>query len=294
MTQITAVQVKALREKTGAGMMDCKKALQENGADMEAATDWLRTKGLAAAQKKAGRVAAEGLIAVRVEGKSASVIEVNSETDFVARNPEFQAFVTTAASLASAAGGDVEALRDAAYPGSGHSVGDELTRLIGTIGENLMLRRAGALSVENGVIGSYVHGTMGPGLGRIGVIVGLESNGDASALEELAKQLAMHIAATGPQAVSIGELDSNTVERERNILAEQARESGRPENIIEKIVEGRLRKFFQDIVLAEQTWVHDGETTVQKIIKQAGARLDAPVAISGFVRLALGEGVERE
>jgi elongation factor Ts len=294
MSQITASEVKALREQTGAGMMDCKKALQESDGDMEAAVDWLRTKGLAAAQKKAGRIASEGLVAVRVERTTGSLVEVNSETDFVARNDKFQAFVNAVSELSAAANGDIDALTSADYPGAGQSVEAELTSLIATIGENLTLRRTAMLSVEKGVVGAYVHSATAPGLGRIGVIVGLESAGDAAALEPLAKQIAMHIAATAPAAVSIDSLDPALVTRERNVLAEQARESGRPENIIEKMVEGRLGKFFQEAVLLEQTWVHDGESKVAKIVEEAGSTAGAPVQVAGFVRFALGEGIDKE
>ncbi|MDP6709461.1 MAG: translation elongation factor Ts [Alphaproteobacteria bacterium] len=294
MSQITASEVKALREQTGAGMMDCKKALQESDGDMEAAVDWLRTKGLAAAQKKAGRIASEGLVAVRVEGAAGSLVEVNSETDFVARNDKFQAFVNAVSELAAAANGDIDALKLADYPGAGQSVEAELTSLIATIGENLTLRRTATLSVEKGVVGAYVHSATAPGLGRIGVIVGLESAGDAAALEPLAKQIAMHIAATAPAAVSVDSLDPALVTRERNVLTEQARESGRPENIIEKMVEGRLSKFFQEAVLLEQTWVHDGESKVAKIVEEAGSTAGAPIQVAGFVRFALGEGIDKE
>jgi elongation factor Ts len=294
MTQITAGEVKTLREKTGAGMMDCKKALQESSGDMEAAVDWLRTKGLAAAQKKAGRVASDGLVALSTDGASGSLVEVNSETDFVARNDKFQAFAETVAGLVAAAGGDVQALKAIEYPGSGHSVAEELTQLIATIGENLQLRRAACLAAADGVVGTYMHGATAPGLGRIGVLVGVSSTaGDKAALEALAKQLAMHIAASAPQSVSVASLDPETVARERAVLTEQARESGRPENIVEKMVEGRLRKFYEDSVLLEQTWVHDGESRVAQVLEEAAQRLGAPVSVTEFVRFALGEGIEK-
>ncbi len=293
MSQVTATEVKALREQTGAGMMDCKKALQESDGDMEAAVDWLRTKGLAAAQKKAGRVAADGLVAARADGTTGCLVEVNSETDFVARNDKFQAFVDAVAGLAATAGGDIEALKAADYPDAGHSVEAELTDLVATIGEKLMLRRTAKLSVDTGVVGTYVHSVTAPGLGRIGVLVGLESAGDKAVLEPLAKQIAMHVAATAPESVSIDSLDPATVERERNVLTEQARESGRPEEIIEKMVEGRLGKFFQEAVLLEQTWVHDGESKVAKIVEEATTAAGAPIVVAGFVRFALGEGIEK-
>ena len=294
MTTVTAAQVKELREKTSAGMMDCKKALLENDGDMEAAVDWLRTKGLAAAQKKAGRVAAEGLVSLSAQGNKGTVVEVNSETDFVARNEQFQAFARTSAELAGKIGDDVAALNEAAYPDTGRTVAQELTHMIATIGENMSLRRVASIEVGEGIVGAYVHGQAAPGLGRIGVLVGLESAASADQLEPLAKQLAMHVAATSPQSASIDDLDSESVERERAVLAEQARESGKPEEIIQKMVEGRLRKFYQDVVLTEQIWVHDGESTVANVLQQAEKDFGTPVKLAGFVRFALGEGIERE
>ncbi|MEQ9641793.1 MAG: translation elongation factor Ts [Alphaproteobacteria bacterium] len=294
MAQITASLVKELRDKTGAGMMDCKKALTEADGDMEAAVDWLRTKGLAAAQKKSGRVAAEGLVAVATDGGRGAVVEVNSETDFVARNEQFQGFASTVAGIANETGDDVAAILAASYPGAGHSVQDELTNLVATIGENMTLRRAAALRADPGVVGAYTHAAAAPGLGRIGVLVALESSGDAAKLAELGKQVAMHIAAAAPQSVDVAALDPQSIERERAVLSEQARESGKPENIIEKMVEGRLRKFYEDVVLTEQVWVHDPDLRVSKVLEQAGKDLGAPVKITGFVRFALGEGVEKE
>lgn len=294
MTNITAALVKELRDKTGAGMMDCKKALQENAADMEAAVDWLRSKGLAAAAKKAGRVAAEGLVAIAADGTSGAVVEVNSETDFVARNEQFQAFVADIASLAKDTGGDIAALQAADYPGSGRNVADELTQLIATIGENMSLRRAAVIKVDQGVVGSYVHGAVKPGMGRIGVLVGLSSDGDSAKLAELGKQIAMHIAAAAPAAVDVDALDPATIERERSVLVEQARESGKPENIIEKMVEGRLRKFYEEVVLLQQTWVHDGEHTVAKVLEQAKQDVGAEVKVTEFARFSLGEGIEKQ
>ena len=292
MTQITAAQVKALRDQTGAGMMDCKKALAETEGDIEAATDWLRAKGLAAAQKKAGRVAAEGLIAVRVENGRGGMVEVNSETDFVARNEEFQAFVDNVGDMVNGCEGDAEALKGTDYPSTGHSVGDELTRLIGTIGENLQIRRATSVAVASGVVGSYVHSAIKPGLGRIGVLVGLESDGASGPLEALAKQVAMHVAASAPRSVDVESLPRDVVDRERAVLSEQARESGRPEEIIQKMVDGRMRKFYQDSVLLEQTWVHDAELTVAKAIAEAEKELGAEIRVAGFERFVLGDGVE--
>jgi elongation factor Ts len=294
MAEITAALVKQLREKTGAGMMDCKKALSETDGDIEGATDWLRTKGLAAAAKKAGRVAAEGLVGVAVEGSTGSVVEVNSETDFVARNDQFQDFVRNVSEIGLKAGGDIEALKAADYPGSGRSVGDELTEMIATIGENMGLRRAAALSAEGGVLASYVHSAAAPGLGKIGVLVALKSDGDAAKLEAFGKQLAMHIAATSPQSVATADLDPAVVEREREVLKEQAIESGKPPEIAEKMVEGRLRKFYEEVVLLEQTFVIDNETKISKAVEAAGKDAGAPVEVMGFVRFALGEGIERE
>ena len=295
MTQVSAAMIKELRGKTGAGMMDCKKALEESEGDIEAAVDWLRTKGLAAAAKKAGRVAAEGLVAVIAEGNKGAVVEVNSETDFVARNDQFQDFARTMSGLVQASGtGDLDALQAQAYPNSERNVGEELTHMIAPIGENMSLRRAETLSVNEGVVTSYVHSAAAPGLGRIGVLVALESSGDQGQLADLAKQVAMHVAAASPQSVSTDDLDPESVERERAVLTEQARDSGKPEEIIAKMVEGRLRKFYQDVVLTEQTWVIDGETKVAKVLEQAGKDLGAPVKVAGFVKYVLGEGIERE
>ncbi len=292
MTQITAAQVKALRDQTGAGMMDCKKALAETEGDLEAATDWLRAKGLAAAAKKAGRVAAEGLIAVRVENGRGGMVEINSETDFVARNEDFQAFVDGVADLVNGCEGDTDALKGTEYPGAGHSVEEEVTRLIGTIGENLQVRRATSVAVGSGVVGSYVHSAVKPGLGRIGVLVGLESDGAAEPLEALAKQVAMHVAASAPQSVDVASLSADVVERERAVLTEQARESGRPEEIIQKMVDGRMRKFYQDSVLLEQTWVHDGDLTVGKALEAVAKDIGAEIEVAGFERFVLGDGIE--
>lgn len=290
---ITAAQVKELRDKTGAGMMDCKKALTENGGDMEAAVDWLRTKGLAKAAKKAGRVAAEGLVAVAVEGTRAAVVEVNSETDFVARNESFQTLVRDIAKTALGAGGDRDATAAATYPGTGHSVDDQLREAIATIGENMTLRRTAGLSVENGVIASYVHNAAAPGLGKIGVLVALESTGDADALTALGKQIAMHVAASNPLAVTPEEVDPAAADRERAVYAEQARESGKPENIIEKMVEGRMRKYFEEVALMKQPFVVDPDNTVEKAVEAVSKDIGAPIAVKAFVRLAVGEGVEK-
>ncbi len=292
MTQITAGQVKELRDKTSAGMMDCKKALTETAGDFEGAVDWLRKKGLAAAATKAGRVAAEGLIGLALEGPRGALVEVNSETDFVARNEQFQDFVRTAAEQALNAGGDVDALSQAAIQG-GATVGEDLARLVGTLGENLILRRTAALSVDQGVVAGYVHNQAAPGLGKIGVLVALQSAGDAAALADLGKKLAMHVAAAAPAAVDKDGVDPSVLDREREILADQARASGKPEEIVAKMVEGRLRKYYEDVCLLEQTYVIDGETKVAKIIEQAAKDLGGEVKVMGMVRFLLGEGVER-
>jgi len=293
MAEITAALVKELRERSGAGMMDCKKALTESGGDLEGAVDWLRKKGLAAAAKKAGRVAAEGLVGMAVAANKGALVEINSETDFVARNDKFQDFVRKVAALSLDKSGDVAAIAAAAYPGTGRNVGEELTQLIATIGENMNLRRAAALSAEPGVVASYMHNAVDATLGKIGVLVALKSSGDKAKLAELGRQIAMHIAAANPQAVSVKTLDPASVERERSVLSEQARASGKPEEIIAKMVEGRLRKFYEEVVLLEQIFVIDGETKVGKVVEAAGKAAGAPIEITGFVRFALGEGIER-
>lgn len=294
MAEITAALVKELREKSGAGMMDCKKALTESGGDIEAAIDWLRTKGLAAAAKKAGRTAAEGLVGVASEGTSGAVVEVNSETDFVARNDQFRGFVSNVAKLALEANGDIEALKAMAYPGGEGTVADELTKMIATIGENMGLRRTAAFSVSDGVVATYVHNQEIPGLGKIGVLVALESSGDKDVLQAFGRQVAMHIAATNPQSLDVDSLDQSLLDREREVLMEQARASGKPEEIIGKMVEGRLRKYYEEVVLLEQVFVIDGETKVGKAVEAAGREAGAPVKLVGFSRMQLGEGIERE
>ena len=294
MAEITAALVKDLREKTGAGMMDCKKALNETAGDIEAAVDWLRKKGLSAAAKKAGRVAAEGLVGVAASGGQGAVVEINAETDFVARNDTFQALVRGTTELALNIGADLNKIKAAAFPGAGRSVADQLTHLIATIGENMSLRRALVLSVNPGVVVTYVHNQLVPGLGKIGVLVALESGAPADKLAALGKQLAMHVAAANPQSVSVADLDPKSVERERNILIEQARASGRPENIIEKMVDGRLRKFYEEVVMTEQVFVVDGETRISKVIENAAKDAGAPIKLSGFARFALGEGIQKE
>lgn len=293
MATITAALVKELRDKTGAGMMDCKKALGEADGDLDAAVDWLRKKGLAAAQKKSGRTAAEGLVGLALNGTSGAVVEVNSETDFVARNDQFQSFVAEVSKLALG-DGEVGALVNQTLPSSGKSVSDSLNDLIATIGENMTLRRSAALSVDQGVVAGYVHTAAAEGLGRIGVIVGLSSAGDTAELNALGKQIAMHIAAARPESVSVDDLDQQLVERERSVLSDQARASGKPEEIIAKMVEGRLRKFYQEVVLNEQTWVIDGENSVKKVVEAKAKELGSPISITGFVRFSLGEGVDKE
>ncbi|MQA65303.1 MAG: elongation factor Ts [Alphaproteobacteria bacterium] len=294
MAEITAALVKELREKSGAGMMDCKQALTASGGDIEAAVDWLRKKGLAAASKKAGRVAAEGLVAALTAGTTGVLVEVNSETDFVARNEDFQKFAADAARVALSVEGNYDALLKAPYPNAGKPVSDKLTDLIATIGEHLNLRRAAGLSVGSGVVVSYVHAAVAPGLGRIGVLVALESTGDTARLEELGRQLAMHVAAANPQSVDVASLDPAAVARERDVLSAQAKASGKPDDIIPKMVEGRLRKFYEDVVLTEQVFVIDGETRVSKVLENAAKSAGAPVRVAGFVRFGLGEGIERE
>lgn len=289
MADITAALVKELREASGAGMMDCKKALVENDGDIGAAQDWLRTKGLATAAKKSDRIASEGLVGVAVKGNRGAVVEVNSETDFVSRNETFQQFVKTVAELALQGDGNLEKLTAMDYPDAGHTVAEELTQLISTIGENMNIRRLGIETVDNGAISSYMHGAIAPGIGKIGVLVAT-SGSDASAADAIGKQVAMHIAATNPQSLSQDDLDPQLVEREKTFLTEQARESGKPENIIEKMIEGRIRKFYQEVCLLEQTFVIDGESKVAKAVDAAGDGL----AIASFTRFGLGEGIEKK
>jgi elongation factor Ts len=293
MADITASMVKELRDKTGAGMMDCKAALNEAGGDMEAAVDWLRAKDLSKAAKKAGRVAAEGLIGMAADAKAAALVEVNSETDFVARNDKFQEMVRTVAADALKAKGDLEKLASSKFGGGKLSVADHLKEMIGSIGENMTLRRSAHLAVKDGALGTYMHNTLAPGLGKIGVIVALESKGDVEALKNFGKQVAMHIAAANPQSIEVDSLDPALVERERAVLAEQAKESGKPAAIIEKMVEGRLRKFYEEVVLLSQAFVHDPETTVAKALADAEKEAGAPIRITGFHRFALGEGISR-
>ena len=293
MAEITAALVKELREVSGAGMMDCKKALVENNGDMDASVDWLRKKGLAAAAKKSGRVAAEGLVGVIAEGKQGALVELNCETDFVARNEQFQGFVAGVTKLALGSG-DVDVLKDQKLPGEGHSVAEKLTQLVATIGENMLLRRAAKVSVSDGVVVAYMHNSIASNLGKIGVLVGLESTGDKAKLAALGKQIAMHVAATNPQALTIDAVDPAALERERAVLAEQAKASGKPAEIIGKMVEGRLRKFYEEVVLLEQAFVMDPDSRVKQVVEKAAKELGAPVSIVGYVRMALGEGIDKE
>ncbi|WP_417689503.1 translation elongation factor Ts [Roseibium sp.] len=289
---ITAAMVKELREKSGAGMMDCKTALTESGGDMEAAVDWLRTKGLAKAAKKAGRVAAEGLVGVASNGTKAAVVELNSETDFVARNEGFQELVGKVAKIAAETDGSLEAVSAADL--GGKPVSEAITDAIATIGENMTLRRTAVLEVSSGAVASYVHGAVTDGLGKIGVLVALESSGDADKLNALGRQIAMHVAATSPLALNTEELDPTVVERERNVFIEQARESGKPDNIIEKMVEGRIRKFYEEVTLVKQAFVINPDLTVEKAVEELAKELGTDVKLTGFVRFALGEGIEKE
>jgi elongation factor Ts len=292
MANITAGMVKELREKTGAGMMDCKNALNEVEGDIEAAIDWLRKKGLAKAAKKAGRVAAEGLIGLAVSGTSGVVVEVNSETDFVARNDQFQALVRDIAKVALSAADDVEALKAAAYP-TGGTVAEAINTAVATIGEHMNLRRSKKLEVSAGVIGTYVHGSVGEGLGKIGVLVALESTGKTDELAALGRQIAMHVAAANPQALDAAGIDADVVARERAVLADKAKASGKPDNVVEKIVESGLKTYYKEVTLLEQPFVHDASKTVAQAVKESEGKVGAPVKLIGFVRFALGEGVEK-
>ena len=294
MAEITAKMVRELRERTGIGMMDCKKALVESDGVLDAAGDWLRTKGLAAAAKKSGRVASEGLVGMAIEGNTGALVEVNAETDFVARNDAFQEFVGATAVLALQSKGDLDALKNLAYPGTGRSVEEELTHQIATIGENMTLRRVSVLDIDRGAIGSYMHNTMAPSLGKIGVLVALESEADAEALAALGKQIAMHVAASKPLSVSRDTLDQLEIEKERNFLADQACESGKPEDIIEKMLEGRMRKFFEEVCLLDQTFVVDGENKVANVLETAAKEAGNPISVANFHLFVLGEGVDKK
>lgn len=293
MAEITAALVKELREVTGAGMMDCKRALNENDGDIQVSVDWLRSQGLAAAAKKSGRVASEGLVGVTASGTKGAIIELNAETDFVARNASFQNVAEAIVKIALDSNGNIEALKMAEYPGGG-TIAEQLTQQISTIGENMDLRRSAIIEVENGIVSSYMHNAMKPGLGKIGVLVALESTGDTAALDALGKQVAMHVAAANPLVLTRDDVGQAELDREKAILVEQARESGKPEEIIEKMVEGRLRKYYEEICLLEQAFVIDPDNTVGKAVDAAVAAVGAPINVKGFVRFALGDGVDKE
>lgn len=289
---ITAALVKELRDKTSAGMMDCKKALTETGGDLEAAVDWLRKKGIAKADKKAGRVAAEGLVALNLAGTKGALVEVNSETDFVSRNEEFQSAVAEIAGLAID-NTDFDSL-SAAQTATGVSVADYLVALVGKIGENMNLRRVSAQSVSKGAVAGYIHNAVTDGMGKIGVLVALESDGDAAKLNELGKKIAMHIAATNPLALNVDDLDPAVVQKERDMLSAEARESGKPENIIEKMVEGRMTKFYKESVLTTQIFVMDGERSIAQVIADEAKALGSDITLTGYSRVELGEGIEKK
>ncbi|MFM7630667.1 MAG: translation elongation factor Ts [Alphaproteobacteria bacterium] len=295
MATITAEMVRDLREKSGAGMMDCKKALTETGGDFEEAQQWLRKKGLAAAAKKSSRAAADGLVAVAVDGPRGVVLEVNAETDFVARNESFQAFVKTLAQLAlKNTIADIDTLKAQPYPGTGRTVDEELTHLIATIGEQMTLRRLTTLSVPSGSVVSYVHNELAPGLGKIGVLVALSSGAKGDALKDLGRKLAMHVAAAFPQSLAVSDLDPIAIQKERDVFSDQARASGKPESIIEKMIEGRLKKFYQEVVLLEQTFVMDNETRIADVVEAVAKTEGSPITLTAYARYQLGEGIEIE
>lgn len=293
MSEITAAKVKELREKTGAGMMDAKKALVECGGDMDTAVDFLRKKGLAKAEKKSSRTAAEGLVAVAVDGTKGAVVEVNSETDFVARNDKFQDFVKDVAKISLETAGDVEKLTSSDY-GNGKPVAEQLTDLIATIGENMTVRRTSVLEVSSGVVAEYVHNSIAPSLGKIGVLVALESEGDTDKLTALGKQIAMHVAAAFPKFLDTDSVDPEAAEREKAVLRDQAKESGKPDEIIEKMIVGRMRKYYEEVCLLEQVFVIDNETKISKLVENAKDEVGAPVKLVGFLRYQLGEGIEKK
>ncbi|MBQ9089833.1 MAG: elongation factor Ts [Alphaproteobacteria bacterium] len=292
MAEITASLVKELREKTGAGMMECKKALTETAGDLEQAIDFLRKKGLSVAEKKAGRVASQGLVGVVVDGQKGAIVELNSETDFVARNAEFQSFLSDVLTVAVAQKGDMEAIKSADM--NGKTVADTLTALIAKIGENMTLRRAGFASVENGVVVPYMHTAIVPNQGKIGVLVALESTADTAKLNEIGKKIAMHVAAAAPRFLSIADVDAETLAHEKGIYEEQAKTSGKPANIIEKMVEGRIRKFYEEVVVLEQAFIMDPDKKVKDIIADAAKELGTPVELKSFIRFGLGEGIEKK
>ena len=295
MSEVTATLVKELREKTGAGMMDCKNALVETNGNIEESIDWLRKKGISGAEKKSARVAADGVVTVSVNSDAAALVEINSETDFVSRNPDFQNFAKNVSEIALTNGASIEDLKKAKYLDSEKNVEETLTDLIGLIGENIVLRRTHRLTnTNNNIFSSYIHGQINEGLGKIGVILSIESNGTADKINELGKQLAMHIAASKPIAISADDVDPEVIQRERSILIEQAKDSGKPDNIIEKMVEGRISKFFSEITLMDQTWVIDGESKVSKIVKDAEKDFSCNILIKDFKYFILGEGIEVE
>jgi elongation factor Ts len=293
MADITAAMVKTLREKSGAGMMDCKKALSETSGDMDQAMDWLRTKGLAAAAKKSSRTAAEGLVGVAVSGTKGAAVEVNSETDFVAKNDQFQTFVREVTQIALATGGDVEALKSQAMP-SGKTVEEVLTNNVATIGENQSLRRSRTLEVSKGAVVPYIHNAAAPGLGKIGVLVALESEASDEVLQALGKQLAMHIAAAFPKALNEADLDESEIERERAIATEKAAESGKPADIIAKMVEGGIAKYRKEHALVSQLFVMDGKTKISDVVAKASKDAGSEIKLVDYVRFQLGEGIEKE
>lgn len=293
MAEITAAMVKELRESTGAGMLDCKKALVEANGNMEEAVDWLRKKGLASAAKKSSRIAAEGLVSVAIEGNKGAAVEVNSETDFVAKNDIFQSYVEDAAKVALACNGDVEAMKNAKDAASGKTFGERLTDMIARIGENMNLRRAKVVSVNNGLVCSYIHNAVHAGLGKIGVLVALESTADKAKLAELGKHIAMHIAAAQPIALNIASVDPAAVEHEKSIFAEQAAASGKPANIIEKMVEGRVRKFYEEVVLLEQNFIMDPDKKVKDVIADTAKECGAEITVTDYIFFKLGDGLQK-
>jgi len=294
MTTITPDQIKSIRETTGAGMGDCRKALVESNGDMEAAIDWLRKKGLSSAAKKSGRIAAEGLVAIAIEGTKAAIIELNSETDFVAKNDKFQTLASSIAEFAVRNSiGNVEELKKAKCPKTGHSIEEQITNAIATIGENMNLRRAAILGVTQGVVASYIHNAAAPGMGKIGILVAVETTGDTAKAEAFGKQIAMHIAAARPDALVATDIAPEKLERERAVYREQAAASGKPADVIEKMIEGRIRKYYEEVVLLEQLFVVDGKTKISQAVTDAAKTVGAPVKITGFVSFRLGEGIEK-
>ena len=294
MSLITAALVKELRDKTGAGMMDCKNALVETNGNIEESVDWLRKKGISGAEKKSARTAADGVVTVSFSENAAALVEINSETDFVSRNPDFQKFAKNVSSIALNSGSNLDELKNAKYLDSGKSVKDALTDLIGLIGENIVIRRTVLFNSSTNILSSYIHGQIDEGLGKIGVILSIESNGDVDKIKELGKKLAMHIAASKPVAISSKDVDPSIIDRERKILIEQAKDSGKPDNIIEKMVEGRISKFFSEITLLDQTWVMDGESKVSKVIENIEKEISCNIVIKDFKYFILGEGIEIE